>query len=336
MRAGPILETVLYAEDIAAAQHFYGKVLGLEEYRTLAGRFAFFRCGGRMLLVFNPDRSAAQDSADGPPRHGARGSGHVCFRADREEQERWERHLVSHGIAIERRMEWPGGGKSLYARDPAGNSVEFAEPRIWGIPESRSLRRTRVVIATHNRGKLVEFSSLLSPYGTETVAAGELGLAEPAETETSFAGNARIKAEAALAASGLPAISDDSGLCVEALDGEPGVRTADWAGPDRNWAKAMELVENKLRARGATSPGSRRASFVCTLCVAWPDGERRFYVGRAPGQLVWPPRGELGHGYDPVFVPDGEARTFGEMTLEEKNALSHRGSALRQLLSDLL
>ena len=165
---------------------------------------------------------------------------------------------------------------------------------------------------------------------------GELGLAEPAETETSFSGNASIKAEAAMTATGLPAIADDSGLCVEALDGEPGVFTADWAGPDRNWTRAMELVESKLQAKGATTPESRRASFACTLCVAWPDGERRFYVGRAPGRLVWPPRGTLGHGYDPVFVPDGETRTFGEMTLDEKNTLSHRGNALRQLLSDLL
>jgi XTP/dITP diphosphohydrolase len=336
VRAGPILETILYARDLAAARHFYGNILGLDAYRALANRFVFFRSGAQMLLIFNPELSSAQNLADGPPPHGTTGSGHVCFRASRNEQVRWEGHLAGHGIAIEKRMEWPDGGQSLYLRDPAGNSVEFAEARIWELPETRSLRETRVVIATHNKGKLVEFSSLLAPYGTETVSAGELGLAEPAETETSFSGNASIKAEAAMTATGLPAIADDSGLCVEALDGEPGVFTADWAGPDRNWTRAMELVESKLQAKGATTPESRRASFACTLCVAWPDGERRFYVGRAPGRLVWPPRGTLGHGYDPVFVPDGETRTFGEMTLDEKNTLSHRGNALRQLLSDLL
>ncbi|MBM3519792.1 MAG: hypothetical protein FJX63_03320 [Alphaproteobacteria bacterium] len=335
MRAGPILEAVLYARDLTAAERFYGGVLGLETYWTLAERFVFFRSGAQMLLIFNPDRSSAQSAAAGPPPHGTTGSGHVCFRASLDEQARWERHFAAHGIAIDRLMDWPDGGRSLYVRDPAGNSVEFAEPRIWGLDEMRSLRGARVVIATHNKGKLTEFAWLLAPFGTETISAGELGLAEPAETETTFAGNARIKAEAALQASGLIAISDDSGLCVDAIGGEPGVLTADWAGPERNWMKAMTRVEERLRAAGATSPESRRASFVCTLCVAWPDGERRFYVGRAPGHLTWPPRGELGHGYDPVFVPDGETRTFGEMPLAEKNGLSHRGHAIRQLLSDL-
>jgi XTP/dITP diphosphohydrolase len=162
-----------------------------------------------------------------------------------------------------------------------------------------------------------------------------LGISEPAETETTFEGNARIKAVNACAASGLPAIADDSGLCVEALNGDPGVYTADWAGPDRDFTRAMRLVEEKLQAAGATTPAQRRGRFMCTLVVRWPDGAERVYVGEAPGHLVWPPRGQLGHGYDPVFMPDGETRTFAELTHDEKNALSHRGRALKKLLRDL-
>jgi XTP/dITP diphosphohydrolase len=193
----------------------------------------------------------------------------------------------------------------------------------------------RVVIATHNKGKLEEFAELLRPYGVDAVSAGALGISEPAETETTFEGNARIKAVNACAASGLPAIADDSGLCVEALNGDPGVYTADWAGPDRDFTRAMRLVEEKLQAAGATTPAQRRGRFMCTLVVRWPDGAERVYVGEAPGHLVWPPRGQLGHGYDPVFMPDGETRTFAELTHDEKNALSHRGRALKKLLRDL-
>ena len=193
----------------------------------------------------------------------------------------------------------------------------------------------RVVIATHNKGKLEEFAELLRPYGVDAVSAGALGISEPAETETTFEGNARIKAVNACAASGLPAIADDSGLCVEALNGDPGVYTADWAGPDRDFTRAMRLVEEKLQAAGATTPAQRRGRFMCTLVVRWPDGAERVYVGEAPGHLVWPPRGQLGHGYDPVFMPDGEPRTFAELTHDEKNALSHRGRALKKLLRDL-
>lgn len=193
----------------------------------------------------------------------------------------------------------------------------------------------RVVIATHNKGKLEEFAELLRPYGVDAVSAGALGISEPAETETTFEGNARIKALNACAASGLPAIADDSGLCVDALNGDPGVYTADWAGPDRDFNRAMRLVEEKLQAAGAEKPEQRRGRFMCTLVVRWPDGAERVYVGEAPGHLVWPPRGQLGHGYDPVFMPDGEGRTFAEMTHDEKNALSHRGHALKKLLRDL-
>ena len=198
-----------------------------------------------------------------------------------------------------------------------------------------TLRGQKIVIATHNKGKLEEFAALLKPYGVEAVSAGQLGLPDPAETETSFAGNARIKALSAMKASGLIAVSDDSGLCVEALGGEPGVYTADWAGPDRDWNRAMRLVEEKLVAKGATSPGQRRAYFACTLCVVWPDGTERLYEGRAQGTLAWPPRGQLGHGYDPMFVLEGGTRTFAELAPEEKNRISHRAKALELLVRDL-
>jgi XTP/dITP diphosphohydrolase len=200
---------------------------------------------------------------------------------------------------------------------------------------NRKLTGETIVVATHNKGKLGEFAALLKPYGVTAVSAGELGLAEPEETGTTFTENARIKAEAAMKASGLITLSDDSGLCVEALNGEPGVYTADWAGPDRDWSRAMRLVEEKLAAKGATTPDQRRAEFVCTLCVLWPDGTERIYEGRAHGHLTWPPRGELGHGYDPMFMPVGDKRTFAELDPSEKNAISHRARALEKLVDDL-
>lgn len=201
----------------------------------------------------------------------------------------------------------------------------------------KSLAHEKIVIATHNKGKLAEFADLLKPYGVTAVLAGELGLPEPAETENSFAGNARIKAVAAMKATGLIALSDDSGLCVEALGGEPGVYTADWAGPDRDWSRAMRLVEEKLAARGAVTPEQRRAYFACTLCVMWPDGGERIFEGRAQGSLTWPPRGVLGHGYDPMFVPDegGGKMTFAELDPADKNKISHRAKALEHLVRDL-
>jgi XTP/dITP diphosphohydrolase len=200
----------------------------------------------------------------------------------------------------------------------------------------RSLRGQRVLIATHNKGKLEEFREILAPFDVEVVSAGEMHLAEPEETETTFEGNARIKAKAASAASCLITIADDSGLSVDALDGAPGVYTANWAGPNRDWMLAMRNVEEKLRSKGAVRPDERSASFNATLCVLWPDGEERFYVGRAPGHLTWPPRGALGHGYDPVFVPQGETRTFAELSHDEKNAISHRGRAVALMLQDLM
>jgi XTP/dITP diphosphohydrolase len=192
----------------------------------------------------------------------------------------------------------------------------------------RPLASGRLVIATHNPGKLAEMRELLAAYGITAVSAGQLGLIEPDETGMSFRNNARIKAEAAAKASGLPALADDSGLVVEALDGAPGIHSARWAGPDRNFRRAMEAIEEKLRERGATTPERRRAHFVSALCVAWPDGHVEQFEARVAGTLVWPPRGDKGFGYDPIFLPDGHRRTFGEMTSEEKHSLPPRGKGL--------
>jgi XTP/dITP diphosphohydrolase len=199
----------------------------------------------------------------------------------------------------------------------------------------RKLSGQKILIATHNKGKLEEFREILAPHGVEVVSAGELGLGEPEETENTFEGNARIKAKAAMLASGFITISDDSGLCVDALNGEPGVYTADWAGPSRDWMMAMRTVEEKLQAAGAVDNAQRGAAFMCTLCVMWPDGEEKFFVGRVPGHMSWPPRGAFGHGYDPVFVSHGETMCFAEMTHEKKNSLSHRAKAVELLLKDL-
>lgn len=186
----------------------------------------------------------------------------------------------------------------------------------------------RLVIATHNPGKLAEMRELLAPYQIEAISAGDMGLNEPEETGTTFRDNARIKAAAAAKASGLPAFADDSGLAVDALDDAPGVLSARWAGPDKNFRAAMATIEEKLRERGATSPDRRTAYFVSALCVAWPDGHVEGFEERVNGTLVWPPRGDQGFGYDPMFLPDGHARTFGEMSSEEKHGLPPRGKGL--------
>ena len=185
-----------------------------------------------------------------------------------------------------------------------------------------------LVIATHNPGKLREMRELLAPYGVAAVSAGELGLAEPEETGTTFRANARIKAEAAAQATGRSAFADDSGLAVDALDGAPGIHSARWAGPAKDFAFAMKKVEAELRARGAETPDARRAHFVSALCVAWPDGHVEEFEARVDGTLVWPPRGEKGFGYDPMFLPDGHALTFGEMSAEEKHGLPPQGLGL--------
>jgi len=186
----------------------------------------------------------------------------------------------------------------------------------------------RVVVATHNKGKLVEMRELLGLHGVEAVSAGELNLPEPEETGMTFAANARIKACAAAQGSGLPALADDSGLVVDALDGAPGIYSARWAGEAKDFRHAMEKVEGMLRERDAFTPERRKAHFVSVLCVAWPDGHVEEFEGKVDGMLVWPPRGEKGFGYDPMFLPDGFDLTFGEMTAEQKHGLPPKGQGL--------
>lgn len=195
------------------------------------------------------------------------------------------------------------------------------------------------MIATHNAGKLKEISALLLPYGVKCISAGSLGLPEPAETGTTFVQNAMLKARAATEASGLPALADDSGLSVAALDGRPGVYTADWAerqwfegSPGRDWYMAMGKVEGMLQAKGPDV--LRDAWFSCVLALAWPDGESAVYEGRVDGALTWPPRGEMGFGYDPVFVPAGRNQTFAEIAPEEKHTISHRADAFAKLVAE--
>ena len=201
----------------------------------------------------------------------------------------------------------------------------------------------KLVIATHNAGKLKEISALLAPYGVDCISAGALGLPEPAETGKTFVENALIKARAATQGSGLPALADDSGLCVDALGGRPGVYTADWAerhwfegAPNepragRDWYLAMGKVEGLLAQQG---PGvDRSGHFACVLALAWPDGESATYEGRVAGALTWPPRGELGFGYDPVFVPTGTSQTFAEIATEDKHRISHRADAFAKLVA---
>ncbi len=193
----------------------------------------------------------------------------------------------------------------------------------------------RLVLASHNKGKLVEIAALLEPFGIEAVPASAFGLEEPVETEDTFAGNALLKARFAAEGAGLPALSDDSGICVDALDGAPGVYTADWAETPngRDWLLAMTRVEEKLKALGPDV--SRRAEFVCTLALVWPDGRSETFEGRMAGSLTWPPRGDRGFGYDPVFVPEGYSETFAEMDPAEKHAISHRAKAFAKLKAAL-
>jgi XTP/dITP diphosphohydrolase len=185
-----------------------------------------------------------------------------------------------------------------------------------------------VVIATHNAGKLREMRELLAPYGIATESAGDLRLPEPRETGKTFAANARIKALAAARASGKVSFADDSGLVVDALDGEPGIHSARWAGPDKDFRAAMNRIQTLLIERGAKRPDQRRAHFVAALCLAWPDDHVEEFEGRVDGVAVWPPRGDKGFGYDPLFRPDGFDRTFGEMTAEEKHGLAPKGQGL--------
>ena len=197
----------------------------------------------------------------------------------------------------------------------------------------RKLAPGKLVIASHNEGKVREIRALLEPHGIEPVSAKELDLPEPVENGTTFFANAELKARAAADLSGLPALADDSGLCVDALGGDPGVLTADWAETPngRDWNLAMRKVEDALAAKG---PGTGRdAHFVCVLALAWPDGHVEWFEGRAEGSLTWPPRGTVGFGYDPVFVPTGDTRSYAELDPAEKHAISHRADAFRQLVA---
>ena len=195
----------------------------------------------------------------------------------------------------------------------------------------RKLQPGKLVIASHNPGKVREIKALLGPYGIEPVSAAELDLPEPEETGTTFVANAELKALQAADLSGLPALADDSGLCVEALNGDPGIFSARWAGETKDFRIAMRRVEDKLAALPPET--GRDAHFVCALALAWPDGHVEWFEGRADGVLVWPPRGDRGFGYDPVFVPNGHDVTYGEMDPEAKHAMSHRADAFRQLVA---
>lgn len=192
----------------------------------------------------------------------------------------------------------------------------------------RRFTEGKLVIASHNQGKVREIGELLAPFGVEVVSAGELGLAEPEETGTTFKANAELKARAAAEASGLPALADDSGMAVDALDGAPGIYSARWAGPSKDFDLAMAKVQRELG-----DSADRGGAFICALSLCWPDGEIATFEGVVRGTLVWPPRGSQGFGYDPMFLPEGRKETFGEMSPEEKHAISHRADAFRQLVA---
>jgi XTP/dITP diphosphohydrolase len=207
----------------------------------------------------------------------------------------------------------------------------------------RKLDSKTIIVASHNAGKIAEINDLIGPMGFTAKSAKELNLAEPDETGTTYEENARIKALASAMASGLPALSDDSGLAIDALDGAPGVYTANWAEREdgsRDFAWAMEKVERALEEKGVLAPDQRKGRFVSVLCLAWPDGHTETFRGEVEGEIVWPPRGTAGFGYDPIFKPDGYETTFGEMTAEEKHgwrpgdadALSHRARAFKLLV----
>ncbi|TDI59185.1 MAG: RdgB/HAM1 family non-canonical purine NTP pyrophosphatase [Alphaproteobacteria bacterium] len=194
---------------------------------------------------------------------------------------------------------------------------------------ARQFTEPKLVIASHNAGKVREIGDLLRPFDTDVVSAGDLDIEEPEETGTTFVANASLKARASAQASGLPALADDSGLAVVALNGDPGIYSARWGGPDRDFNLAMQKVEEAVQATGNND---RRAYFVCALCLAWPDGHEEIFEGRVDGTLVWPGQGDQGFGYDPIFLPAGATLTFGQMDPDAKHAISHRADAFRQLV----
>lgn len=198
---------------------------------------------------------------------------------------------------------------------------------------TRSLAERRLLVASHNVGKVREIGDLIRPFGLEAISASALALPEPEETEPTFEGNALLKAHAAANAAGLPALADDSGLCVDALSGDPGIYSARWAGPSKDFAAAMKSVHDKMSASATTSD---RAHFVCVLALAWPDGHAEAFRGEVHGRLTWPPRGSKGFGYDPIFIADGYDITFGEMEPERKHAISHRARAFAKFVEACL
>lgn len=214
-------------------------------------------------------------------------------------------------------------------------TIELIDDEPPAVPHRR-LQPGKLVIASHNEGKVREIRALLAPHGIEPVSAASLGIPEPVETGTSFVANAELKARFSADLSGLVALADDSGLCVDALNGDPGVYTADWAETPtgRDWNLAMHKVEDALQAKGPEA--GRDAHFVCVLSLAWPDGHVESFEGRVDGTLAWPPRGTIGFGYDPMFVPLGDTRTFAELAPEEKHAISHRADAFRKLVAAAL
>jgi XTP/dITP diphosphohydrolase len=199
----------------------------------------------------------------------------------------------------------------------------------------RAFTEKKLVIASHNQGKLREIRDLIGPLGIEVVSAGELGLPEPEETGSTYIANAELKACAAAEGSGLPALADDSGLSVAALNGDPGIYSARWAGPEKDFALAMRKVEDALQQKAAAGNTDRSAAFVCALTICWPDGHTESVEGRVHGDLVWPPRGANGFGYDPMFVPEGHDRTFGEVDADWKHSVSHRAVAFEKLLKQV-
>jgi XTP/dITP diphosphohydrolase len=208
--------------------------------------------------------------------------------------------------------------------------IEIVEDAVPPIPH-RKLAPGKLVIASHNEGKVREIRALLASYGVEPVSAASLDLPEPEETGTTFAANAELKARASADLSGLPALADDSGLCVEALGGEPGIFSARWAGASKDFGAAMQLVHDHVEQAGPDA--GRDAHFVCALSLCWPDGHIETFEGRVDGTLVWPPRGDKGFGYDPMFVPNGHQRTFGEIEPDAKHAMSHRADAFAKLVA---
>jgi XTP/dITP diphosphohydrolase len=198
---------------------------------------------------------------------------------------------------------------------------------------ARHFSSGKLVVASHNAGKVREIRELLAAFSADVVSAGDLNLPEPEETGTTFIANAALKALAAAQSCGLPSLADDSGVSVDALDGAPGIYSARWAGPNKDFAAAMGRIETEVRAREQTDGENRRAHFICVLALAWPDGHCEHFTGDLPGHLMFPPRGTQGFGYDPIFIPDGYDKTFGEMSPADKHAMSHRAIAFRQLVA---